>query len=260
MTVFGVALLAICTLVGVFIGDLLGVALEVKANVGGVGLAMMLLIAARIWLVRQDGLSHGIKLGVEFWATMYIPIVVAMAAQQNVVAAARGGPIVLIAGLGAVSICFACVALISRFGENATFRTKKSPRSSVVATSSGAIHLPITPAPHQAASRLWPLTPSHPQRPDSMLHMIEHVFIEQSLVAAFAVVGAVMWVSLVLSRRLTAGRVHGSAIAIVLGLGLAYVGGLITGGQKGLADIPVFAGIGRWAVQCCATSPLSRPP
>src|SRR4051795_6686655 len=91
MTVFGVALLAICTLVGVFIGDLLGVALGVKANVGGVGLAMMMLIAARIWLVRQDGLSHGVKLGVEFWATMYIPIVVAMAAQQNVVAAARGG-------------------------------------------------------------------------------------------------------------------------------------------------------------------------
>src|SRR3954469_388070 len=108
MTVFGVALLALCTLVGVFIGDLLGVALGVKANVGGVGLAMMMLIAARIWLVRQDGLSHGVKLGVEFWATMYIPIVVAMAAQQNVVAAARGGPIVLIAGLGAVSICFAC--------------------------------------------------------------------------------------------------------------------------------------------------------
>jgi len=66
-----------------------------------------------------------------------------------------------------------------------------------------------------------------------MLHMIEHVFLEQSLVAAFAVVGAVMWVSLVISRRLTAGRVHGSAIAIVMGLGLAYVGGLVTGGQKG---------------------------
>jgi malonate transporter MadM subunit len=77
-----------------------------------------------------------------------------------------------------------------------------------------------------------------------MLHMIEHVFIEQSLVAAFAVVGAVMWVSLVLSKRLSAGRIHGSAIAIVIGLILAYIGGLMTGGQKGLADIPVFAGIG----------------
>jgi len=77
-----------------------------------------------------------------------------------------------------------------------------------------------------------------------MLHIIEHVLVEQSLVAAFAVIGAVMWLSLILSRRLTAGRVHGSALAIVLGLALAYVGGLVTGGQKGLADIPVFAGVG----------------
>ena len=58
------------------------------------------------------------------------------------------------------------------------------------------------------------------------------------------VVGAIMWVSLVVSRQLTAGRVHGSAIAIVFGLALAYVGGLLTGGEKGLADIRVFAGIG----------------
>jgi malonate transporter MadM subunit len=77
-----------------------------------------------------------------------------------------------------------------------------------------------------------------------MLHMIEHVFVEQSLVAAFAVVGALMLISNLASRRLTAGRVHGSAIAIVLGLVLAYVAGLYTGGQKGVADLPVFAGIG----------------
>ena len=69
-----------------------------------------------------------------------------------------------------------------------------------------------------------------------MLHMIEHVFVEQSLVAAFAVVGAVMWISLLMSKRLSAGRIHGSAIAIVIGLVLAYVGGLVTGGQKGLSS------------------------
>ena len=77
-----------------------------------------------------------------------------------------------------------------------------------------------------------------------MLHMIEHVFKEQNLVAAFAVIGAVMWLSLAISKRFTAGRVHGSAIAILMGLALAYAGGLMTGGQKGLADVPVFAGIG----------------
>lgn len=97
------------------LGDLLGVALGVKANVGGVGIAMMFLIAARLWLVRHGILSHGLKTGVEFWGSFYIPIVVAMAAQQNVVAAAKGGPIVVIAGIGAVAVCFAMVALIGRF-------------------------------------------------------------------------------------------------------------------------------------------------
>lgn len=77
-----------------------------------------------------------------------------------------------------------------------------------------------------------------------MLHMIEHVFVEQSLVAAFAVVGGLMLISNFAGKHLTAGRVHGSAIAIVLGLVLAYVAGLFTGGTKGVADLPVFAGIG----------------
>jgi len=119
MTIFGVALLALCTLIGVFLGDLLGVALGVKANVGGVGLAMILLIAARSWLLARGKLGGGIKLGVEFWSTMYIPIVVAMAAQQNVVAAVRGGPIVLIAATVSLLLCFACVALLGRFGRRA---------------------------------------------------------------------------------------------------------------------------------------------
>lgn len=78
----------------------------------------------------------------------------------------------------------------------------------------------------------------------NILDMLEDLFVKQGLITAFAFVGAVMWVSYILSRRLTFGRVHGSAIAIVVGLILAYVGGRITGGEKGLADLPVFAGIG----------------
>lgn len=116
MIVLGVALLATCTLIGVYLGDLLGIALGVKANVGGVGIAMILLIAARVWLDRRGRLSKGIKFGVEFWAGMYIPIVVAMAAQQNVVAALTGGPIVIIAAVGSLVLCFGAVALLSRLG------------------------------------------------------------------------------------------------------------------------------------------------
>ena len=116
MIVLGVALLAACTLIGVYLGDLLGVALGVKANVGGVGIAMILLIVARLWLSRRGGLTKGVQFGVEFWAGMYIPIVVAMAAQQNVVAAVSGGPIVIIAATGSLVLCFGAVALLSRIG------------------------------------------------------------------------------------------------------------------------------------------------
>ncbi|MGU3667410.1 malonate transporter subunit MadL [Methylobacterium sp. A49B] len=116
MIVLGVALLAACTLIGVYLGDLLGLLLGVKANVGGVGIAMILLIAARLWLSRRGRLTKGVQFGVEFWAGMYIPIVVAMAAQQNVVAAVSGGPIVLIAATGSLVLCFGAVALLSRVG------------------------------------------------------------------------------------------------------------------------------------------------
>jgi len=116
MAISGVALLAICTLLGALLGDGLGAALGAKANVGGVGIAMLLLIAARLWLSRHGRLSEGAKLGVQFWGALYIPIVVAMAAQQNVVAAVRGGPVVILAGIGTVAVCFIAVALLGRFG------------------------------------------------------------------------------------------------------------------------------------------------
>ena len=77
-----------------------------------------------------------------------------------------------------------------------------------------------------------------------MLEMFNKVLAHNGLVTAFALVGAIMWLSAVLSRRLAFGRVHGSAIAIIIGLFLAYVGGTITGGEKGLADLSLFAGIG----------------
>ncbi|NKI98166.1 malonate transporter subunit MadL [Novosphingobium sp. SG707] len=114
MAIYGTALLALCTLIGVALGEALGMALHVKANVGGVGIAMMLLIAARLWLARTGRLTPGLKLGVEFWALMYIPIVVAMAAQQNVLAALEGGPMAVLTGVVVVAICFGLVAVLSR--------------------------------------------------------------------------------------------------------------------------------------------------
>ena len=46
MMIYGVALLSGCSLVGLFVGELLGKLLGVQANVGGVGIAMLLLVLA----------------------------------------------------------------------------------------------------------------------------------------------------------------------------------------------------------------------
>ena len=56
-----------------------------------------------------------------------------------------------------------------------------------------------------------------------MMEVIEKQFTSQGLVAAFLLVGAVMLVSYYISKYLTFGRIHGSAIAIIIGLIVAYV-------------------------------------
>ncbi|TWT78129.1 Malonate/sodium symporter MadM subunit [Posidoniimonas polymericola] len=73
---------------------------------------------------------------------------------------------------------------------------------------------------------------------------IEAVLTKYSLVTAFTLVGAVVWVAYAIAGRLAGGRLHGSAIAILMGLAAAYVAGSFTGGAKGVADIGWLAGVG----------------
>src|SRR6478609_4898209 len=114
MIIYGTALLAVCHLLGIFIGDLLGQALGVKTNVGGVGIAMLLLIFARIYMQKKNMLPKLTELGVEYWGAMYIPVVVAMAAQQDMVSALRGGPVALLSAVGAAAVCAVVIAAINR--------------------------------------------------------------------------------------------------------------------------------------------------
>lgn len=116
MIIYGVALLAGCHLAGLVIGGALGALLGVQSNVGGVGFAMILLILGADWLRRRDRLPKLTEQGVLFWSAMYIPIVVAMAACQNVTAALGAGPLAIIAGVGALVVCGAMVPVLSRLG------------------------------------------------------------------------------------------------------------------------------------------------
>ncbi|WP_346798018.1 malonate transporter subunit MadM [Halomonas sp. Bachu 37] len=77
-----------------------------------------------------------------------------------------------------------------------------------------------------------------------MLQSLLELFDKYHLVAAFAVIGLTMYAAYWISTHLTRGKLHGSAIAIILGLALAYVGGKLTGGNDGLADITLFTGLG----------------
>ncbi|MEI7650497.1 MAG: malonate transporter subunit MadL [Verrucomicrobiota bacterium] len=114
MTLYGTALLAVCHLLGILLGELLGRALGVPANVGGVGIAMLLLISARLYGHHRGWLDVKSEEGVNYWGALYIPVVVAMAMTQNVVAALRGGPMAVTAAVLTVALCACCIAFINR--------------------------------------------------------------------------------------------------------------------------------------------------
>ena len=118
MVIYGVALLSGCMLVGLFLGQLLGRLIGIQANVGGVGIAMVLLVVVSAYLRKKGRLEPLSQQGIKFWSSIYIPVVVAMAASQNVRSAVEGGPMAFLAGALAVLLGFALVPLISRLGRD----------------------------------------------------------------------------------------------------------------------------------------------
>ena len=77
-----------------------------------------------------------------------------------------------------------------------------------------------------------------------MIETLAAVLAKNSLITAFAFVGMLVMACYWVSDKLTAGHIHGSAIAITAGLLLAYWAGTQTGGSKGLADFSILAGVG----------------
>jgi len=113
MVIYGVAILAGCFLVGTVFGELIGSLMGVDSNVGGVGIAMLLLIVVVDKLVKAGKITKPSLDGLSFWNQMYIPVVIAMAASQNVLGALTGGPLAIVAGIAVVAISWACVPLLS---------------------------------------------------------------------------------------------------------------------------------------------------
>ncbi|NJB86874.1 malonate transporter MadM subunit [Lewinella marina] len=71
-----------------------------------------------------------------------------------------------------------------------------------------------------------------------MSELITDVLVRNGLVFAFLFVGLIMLFSFWVARRVLRGLIPGVALAILLGLGLAFLGG-----ERGIAEYPLFAGM-----------------
>jgi len=114
MTIYGVGILAACYLAGQLLGELLGRFIGIDANIGGVGFAMILLILANDKLMQKNLLPPASQQGILFWSFMYIPVIVAMSATQNVYAAFSGGFVAIAAGTIPTAAMFFLIPLLTR--------------------------------------------------------------------------------------------------------------------------------------------------
>ena len=74
------------------------------------------------------------------------------------------------------------------------------------------------------------------------MEIITNFLVKNGLIFAFLVTGAVMYVSNIFSEKVLNKRIPGAAIAIIMGLIMAYIGGEMTGGKMGIADVKSFSG------------------
>ena len=116
--IYGVAILAACMLIGSFVGNLLGSLIGLNSDVGGVGFAMLLLLFVVNSKKISQKLPKGSAEGLAFWKEMFIPIIIAMSASQNVYHAMSSGAIAFVAGLAAVVAAFALVPVLNLLAKN----------------------------------------------------------------------------------------------------------------------------------------------
>tara|TARA_B100001059_G_scaffold140230_1_gene140360 strand:- start:1165 stop:1533 length:369 start_codon:yes stop_codon:yes gene_type:complete len=118
MKIYGVALLAFCFLTGKLVGNYLGVLIGLKSDVGGVGFSMLFLMLSYSYFKKKDLVKEMTAQGILFWSSMYLPIIIAMAATQNVKAAISQGPIAGVIGVVVTITGFLLVPLISKIGQS----------------------------------------------------------------------------------------------------------------------------------------------
>ncbi len=113
--IYGVALLAGCMFAGSFIGNLLGIWTGLGSDIGGVGFAMILLLILTNSKTVNKILPEAYTKGIIFWKEMFIPVIIAMSASQNVVSALDGGVLALTLGVGVVIFMLLLIPVFNMF-------------------------------------------------------------------------------------------------------------------------------------------------
>ena len=114
MKIYGLMFISLCMLIGNALGEYLGRMAGIPGNLGGVGFAMLLLLLGVEYLQKKGLMTDEARAGINFWSEMYIPIVIAMTAIQNVVAAVSAGLIPILGGLSAVMAAYALMPVLNR--------------------------------------------------------------------------------------------------------------------------------------------------
>jgi len=91
-----------------------------NANVGGVGFAMLflLLLCSYSETVKKNICNEGLCSGLRFWQNMYIPVVIAMSASQDVVKAVRSGWLAILCGITLTVLSLCLIPLVSRISSS----------------------------------------------------------------------------------------------------------------------------------------------
>ena len=112
--IYSLVTLALCMLLGKYIGTLFGTLVGINADVGGVGFAILLLLFVGnckrfTFTKRKDFIG-----GMSFWKKMYMPVVVAMAASQNVYRMLTSGMVAIVGGAAVVAFPFLLLYILHK--------------------------------------------------------------------------------------------------------------------------------------------------
>lgn len=119
MEIFGLGIIGACMFIGSFIGRLLGAALGLGSDVGGVGFAMVLIVVLCAYLEKTGkSLNKKTEGGIQFLSALYIPVVVAMSMNQNVYSAVTEGIIPIVAGVVATVGSLLLIPLLSKLAKD----------------------------------------------------------------------------------------------------------------------------------------------